>query len=114
MVARGPDGAPALTVMSTSGTGASRTVHSASAGRTLTGPVAWTPDGNHLLFGMRGADGQPSLWSVAVDGSAGPVRLGSGSAWTGTGDRLRVHPGGRRVALVAGTDRGEARLLEAF
>lgn len=114
MVARGPDGAPALTVMSTSGTGAGRTVRPPPAGRTLTGPVAWTPDGNHLLFGMRGADGQPSLWSVAVDGSAGPVRLGGGSAWTGMGDRLRVHPGGRRVAFVAGTDRGEVRLLDAF
>jgi Tol biopolymer transport system component len=67
--------------------------------------VAWTPDGQHLLFAKRG-----QLWRVAVQ--RGEPRL---LGLTAEGLReLRVHPDGTRLAYTAGSPKGELWVMENF
>lgn len=76
----------------------------------MASPVAWSPDGSHVLLSMAEAGGDPALWSVSLDGHQ-VLRL-DGTGWCcGTPD-LRIHPDGRRIAVVAGEDRGSIWVLE--
>lgn len=76
------------------------------------GCLAWTPDGQHLLFvRTTNAPGQPfELWRVPVKGGA-PHK--TGIAMEGLRD-LRVHPDGQRIAFRAGHHQGEVWVMEDF
>ena len=104
------EGTFALQVMSTSGGGETRTIYHTPRGRSISPPVAWTPDGSRLLFGLETAGSGRGLWSIAVDSTEEPVQVGSEDF----GDEIRVHPDGRRIAFVPRDDRGEIRMLSGF
>ncbi len=74
------------------------------------GAVAWTRDGNYLLF-ARGSRQQPaSLWRVPAQGGE-PQKLNlTMEGLTG----LRVHPDGRRIAFTAGVSKSEVWVMENF
>lgn len=103
-LARTDGGAVELRVMSTA-TGAFRALH---RGR-MSAPVAWWPDGSRLLVEMPDADGS-ALWSIGVSGGE-PVRMLAGCC---AENDVRVDRSGRRLAFVAGTERGEVRLLRDY
>lgn len=102
------EGSTRLQVVPASGAGGGRVLaRRGSAG--ITTPVAWTPDGDRLVFGQRVGSGR-ALWSVAADGSGDPLQIG-GEAWCCRGHDLRFHPDGRRIAVPAGEPRGEVWML---
>ncbi len=103
-LARTGGGEVELRVMSTS-TGASRAVH---RGR-MSAPVAWWPDGSRLIVEMPDGDGS-ALWSISASGGA-PTRMLAGCCIE---NDVRVDRSGRRLAFVAGADRGEVRLLRDY
>ncbi|HET9295135.1 MAG TPA: hypothetical protein VFO06_12640, partial [Gemmatimonadales bacterium] len=103
-LARAEAGEVELRVLSTA-TGASRAIH---RGR-LSAPLAWSADGSRLIVEM--ADGGGSaLWSIGTSGGE-PVRILAGCC---DENDVRVDRSGRRLAFVAGADRGEVRLLSDY
>jgi dipeptidyl aminopeptidase/acylaminoacyl peptidase len=76
------------------------------------GGLAWTPDGQHLLFvRTTSASVQPfELWRVPLEGGT-PHH--TGIAMEGLRD-VRVHPDGQRIAFRAGHNQGEVWVMESF
>ena len=78
-------------------------------------PLAWTPDGRHLLVGTgslpdaRG-DAKLQLWRISVEGGT-PENLGLEMPHLA---HLRVHPDGKRIAFEAGVRKPEIWLIENF
>jgi Tol biopolymer transport system component len=97
-----------LRVMSTSGTAKPRTLFRASRGR-LSPPVAWTPDGSRVVVELAANDTPPGLWWVGAAGGQPTLLL----ADCCSENDVRIHRDGRRLAFVAGADRGEVWLLKA-
>ncbi len=77
-------------------------------------PLAWTPDGRHLLFAKRDSTRSQErmfeLWRIAVEGGA-PQKLEL--AMERLRD-LRIHPDGRRLAFTAGAYKAEVWVMEHF
>jgi hypothetical protein len=69
--------------------------------------VAWTPDGQQLLYASWNGD---KLCQIPVQG--GEPRCVSTSLESVRD--LAVHPDGRQIALVAGEARGEVWVMENF
>lgn len=98
-----------LQVLSTDGAGPRRTLHRAPLG-TMSPPVAWMPDGSQVVVKFDAGSDRAGLWSVSVRGGT-LVRLFPDCC---VGNDVRIHPDGRRLAFVAGADRGEVRILKRF
>ncbi len=76
------------------------------SGQKSTQPIAWTPDGEYVLFAKR--DRTRELWRISASGGE-PEKLD----WDITGTRyLRMHPDGRRFAFVAGEVEREVWVME--
>lgn len=105
-LARDASGEVELRTSSTSGSGVSRTVYRPDRGR-IRPPVTWTPDGSRIVFGFQGGDDVTSLSAIDVRGGE-PVRLLSDCC---SGNFVRMHRDGRRLAFAAGRDRGEVWVL---
>lgn len=111
LITRGANGATELRVIpATADAGPGRVVARTEDRPGLTTPVAWTPDGERLVYAERSESGQV-LWAVPADGGAEPVRIG-GEEWCCQGHDLRFHPDGRRIAVPAGTPRAEIWRLQ--
>ncbi|MEX0690771.1 MAG: hypothetical protein WD043_02890 [Gemmatimonadales bacterium] len=95
-----------LRVISTTGSGSSRTVFRPDRGR-IGPPVTWMPDGSGLVFKIESGE-QASLWSISVRGGE-PVRLLYDCC---AENHVRIHPNGRRLAFASGRDRGEIWILK--
>lgn len=98
-----------LRVVPITGTGKARIVYRAPRGR-MGPPVAWTPDGSRLLFELQVGDGDSGLWSVSVRGGE-PLQFLANCCRE---NDVWIHPGGRRMAVAAGAERGEIRLLRGL
>ncbi len=72
--------------------------------------LAWTPDGEAILFGKVGPQQETEVWRIPVEGGE-PQPLGL--AMVGLRD-LRVHPDGQRIAFTAGQGKAELWALENF
>jgi Tol biopolymer transport system component len=75
-----------------------------------TGPgLSWSPDGMHILYlqSAPDSDGSESLRVVAREGGSPAVIPTDG--WV---TRPRVHPDGRRIAVVGGANRWEVWTME--
>ncbi|MFQ5927342.1 MAG: WD40 repeat domain-containing protein, partial [Terriglobia bacterium] len=74
--------------------------------------LAWTPNGNYVLFGKADRDESQgvSLWRVPAQGGK-PQPLGLSMEGL---TNLRLHPDGRRVAFTAGRNKNEVWVLENF
>jgi Tol biopolymer transport system component len=92
----------------------------ASAPEILLGAfVAWTPDGQSLLFMKDKGDGTPrELWRIAADGST-PRKVGLDGDWVSSlgipgRDGASIHPDGRQVAFTMGESKLEIWALGNF
>ena len=85
------------------------------------GQPLWTPDGKHVLFAGRRAEGEADWWAVPVDGSE-PRSLGArdfyqksgrepvvGMGWTWDGDSIVFENGNAELARI-GFDRGALKV----
>ena len=68
-------------------------------------PVAWTPDGRHLI-----SAGVSELWRISTEGKE-PQRVAP--AMEQLSD-LRIHPDGRWLVFSAGQHRAEVWVMENF
>ena len=107
------DGPFELWVIPVSGEGVARVLHRASNGPPLTSPLTWSTDGSRLLFAQPSEEDGRVLWSVAADGSKGPVRRGGGD-WCCRGHDIRLHPDGRRFMVPAGNPRAKIWILDGY
>ncbi len=80
--------------------------------------IDWTPDGRHLIYGQDPNFGQEPIeeehhefWRVAVEGGE-PQKLGP--AVKGRLSRVRLHPDGKRLALVVNDFSAEVWVMENF
>jgi len=96
-----------LLVVPTAG-GEPRELHRYEAESSWVQSIAWSRDGKHLLYSVRG---DPRLWRVGVDG--GPPEK-TGLSGQGTPAHLRVHPDGRRIAFDSGSGGAEVWVMEDF
>ena len=77
-------------------------------------PLAWMPDGRHLIIGTGPFSGAPGsgdaleLWRIPVEGGKA-VSLGPAMSQL---THLRVHPDGKRVVFEAGERRAEVWALD--
>ena len=71
--------------------------------------VAWTRDGDHLLF-SRAGKGKPELWRIPAQGGE-PKSLGLAA---NENARISFHPDGRRIAFTAGETNTEVWVMENF
>jgi Tol biopolymer transport system component len=71
--------------------------------------LAWTRDGNHLLF-SRAGKGSPELWRQPVRGGQ-PRSLGLAA---NENARISVHPDGRQIAHTAGETNTGIWAMENF
>ena len=94
-------------------TGQLRTLFSSSQGIKT---IAWTPDGRHLLFSLTqpanstGSTATTDLWLIPAEGGQ-PRKLDLAMDLLAD---LRIHPGGRHIAFVAGSHKGEVWAMENF
>ncbi len=74
----------------------------------------WTPDGRRVVWPMvNDADGDRSveLWAVSVDGDVRNL----GTPFQALSPRgIRIHPDGRRIAFMAGENRGEIWAMDGL
>ena len=98
-----------LRIRPASGTGNARTVHRALQGR-MGPPVTWTPDGLRIVFELQVGDDAPGLWSIGARGGD-PVQILANCCQE---NDVRIHGAGRRIAFVAGADRGEVWILKGY
>ena len=71
--------------------------------------VAWTRDGNYLLFSGTG-DPTPKLWRISIKGGQlHPIGLEADE-----NARISFHPDGRRIAFTAGETKDEVWVMEDF
>ena len=98
-----------LRVMNTDGTGV-RTLHDLEAIGHIRG-LAWSPDGEHLIFSSEVAPA--GIWVIAVDGS-GLIRVARGTspAWSPDGTRISYMK--RRQVYIANADGTEKTLLQSI
>jgi Tol biopolymer transport system component len=77
------------------------------------GSPSWTPDGRSVAFlkAVKGKEGQWQLWQVAAEGGE-PQRIGLIAARQLVG--LRLHPDGRRAAIVDVKVNLEVWVMENF
>lgn len=109
--------APRLSVVSTAG-GEPREVFRStkSAPFESRSPLAWTPDGRHLLFGTSTfprfprPDTELELWRIPVEGGK-PEKLGLAMPQM---TQLRLHPDGKRIVFVAGERKADVWAMENF
>ena len=79
--------------------------------------VAWTPDGQYLLFGRDGPPDQEhemprtELWRVPA---AGGEAQRTGLVMDGAISELRIHPDGRRIAFTLRQEMDELWVIENF
>ncbi|UCG48546.1 MAG: PD40 domain-containing protein, partial [Phycisphaerales bacterium] len=75
--------------------------------------IAWTPNGSHLLYGLRGEGDEPGqLWRVSSEGGK-PKKLDLEIPYL---DHIRVHPDGRQITFMgkAEKDTSEVWVMENF
>jgi len=96
-----------LMVVPTAG-GEPRELHRYEAETSWVQSIAWSRDGKHLLYSVRG---DPRLWRIGVDG--GPPER-TGLSGDGTPAHLSVHPDGRRIAFDLGSGGAEVWVMESF
>jgi Tol biopolymer transport system component len=75
--------------------------------------LAWTPDGSHIVFGVRPGGWHPSrqrteLWEIAVDGGKAQKLDLSMEQIT----QLRISPAGHQIAFEAGTSSKEIDVMQ--
>jgi Tol biopolymer transport system component len=78
-------------------------------------PLAWTPDGRHVILGRSAQAAHPGgkgdeLWKIPVEGGE-PRKLGVSPTPI---RHLRVHPDGKRVAFQSSTRKVEVWVMENF
>lgn len=98
------DGASiAINVMPIAG-GESRVVLTVDTAVIRPRPLAWSADGQYVLYARKGGD----LWRVRRDGgesSALPLTVANANT-------ISVHPDGRRIAVSTGSQQRQVRVLE--
>ena len=112
-LARADGGTFQLRVVPASGEGTSRLVHEAAAGERLDSPVAWAADGGSLFYVHHSATAGRELRSVSVAGGSGAVQT-YGRGWCCVGHDLNVHPDGKRLVFLSGTNRTSVVVLSGF
>jgi Tol biopolymer transport system component len=96
-----------LMIVPTAG-GEARELHRYEAEASWVQSIAWSRDGKHLLYSVRG---DPRLWRIGVDG--GPAEE-TGLSGEGTPAHIRVHRDGRRIAFDSGSGGAEVWVMENF
>jgi Tol biopolymer transport system component len=104
------EGSVELLVIQSDGESPARVLLRTAERPAFTSPVAWTPDGSRIVYAVPSGTGDRVLWSVASDGSQGPVPIG-GDGWCCGGHDIRFHPDAQRIALPAGQQRAEVWLM---
>ncbi len=97
-----------------SGGGEARTLLTDTSIGMFLGDLAWTPDGQQLLFVKRAhfnEEGQSiELWRISSEGGE-PQR--AGLALVGL-SHFQLHPDGRRIAFTVATGGSEVWVMENF
>ncbi len=112
-IGRGEDGAFELRIADADGANEQTVLHRSARRESMRGPVSWTPDGSRIVFVATFSDDGGGLWSVASNGSGGPVRI-EGTEWCCQSQDLQFHPDGRRVLFITGQERTEIWMLHRF
>lgn len=112
-VGRGEDGAHELRLADVTGAGKEVVLHRPLGGESMSGPIAWTPNGSRILFVARSVGNKTGLWTVASDGSGAPALI-EGTDWCCHSQDLQFHPNGRHIVFITGEERAELWMLKDF